>query len=110
MVPSITVKSYEEFKNLQGEKALQLSSIIIETIINNLNSKKKHIPLVELTVQDQDRVFDITIDRDEFINILKIRLPFHEALEDFETCVRIVDAIKFLEKKQKNKTKKDDKK
>jgi hypothetical protein len=53
-----------------------------------------------LIEQDQT-IYDITIDRQEFVHTLEQNLPIYEKHELYEGCQEIVNAIKFLKDKQK---------
>jgi hypothetical protein len=53
-----------------------------------------------LIEQDQT-IYDITIDRQEFVNTLEQNLSIYEKHELYEGCAEIVKAIKFLKDKQK---------
>jgi hypothetical protein len=46
-------------------------------------------------------MYDITIDRQEFVSTLEHNLPILEKNEEYETCAEVVKAIKFLKDKKK---------
>ena len=46
-------------------------------------------------------MYDITIDRQEFITTLEQNLPVYEKYELYEGCAEIVNAIKVLKEKKK---------
>ena len=49
-------------------------------------------------VEDDDSIFDITLDRQNMISTLQQNLEIHERNEDYEGCARIAKAIQELEK------------
>ena len=52
-----------------------------------------------LTGVQQLTIYDITIDRKEFISTLEKNLPIYEKNELYEKCAEIVEAIKYLQKR-----------
>jgi hypothetical protein len=52
-------------------------------------------------IEQEQTIYDITIDRKEFVNTLEQNLPIYEKHELYEGCAEIVKAIKFLKDKQK---------
>lgn len=98
MVKKIVVKNQEEFEDMLQQKDIKISKAIVETALANLNSKKRFIPILEIHLQDDGNIFDITLDRKDMITTLKQNLEIHELHEEYEGCVRIAAAIKTLEK------------
>ena len=101
MVKKIIVKNPEEFEEMLQQKDIKISKAIVETVLANLSSKKRFIPLLEIHVQDEGNIFDITLDRRDVITTLKQNLHIHELHEDYEGCARISSAIKSFESNQK---------
>jgi len=97
MVKKIVVKNQEEFEVMLQNKDIKISKAIVETALANLNSKKRFIPILEIHVQDEGNIFDITLDRKDMISTLKQNLEIHELHEEYEGCARIAAAIKSLE-------------
>jgi hypothetical protein len=50
-------------------------------------------------VEQEQTIYDITVDRHEFAHTLKENLSIHEDNELFEVCAEIMNALKDLEKK-----------
>jgi cytidylate kinase len=100
MVKRITVKSVEEFEEMLQTQDLKISKAIVEVALKNLKSKKRYVPILEVHVQDEETIFDITLDRNNLVETLKQNLEIFEAHEEYEGCARIVSAIKELETKK----------
>jgi|TARA_R110000764_G_scaffold122166_1_gene209777 cytidylate kinase len=98
MVKRIKVKSVEEFEEMLQEQDLKISKAIIEIALKNLKGTKRFIPILEIHVEDDDSIFDITLDRQNMISTLQQNLEIHERNEDYEGCARIAKAIQELEK------------
>jgi hypothetical protein len=101
MATEINVFDSDEFEELVSSRDLRISSALIETILKNLNGRKRHLHALSVLIEQEQTIYDITIDREEFINTLKSNLPIFEENELYEQCDKIVKAIKFLEEKKK---------
>lgn len=100
MVKRIKVKTQEEFEEMLQEQDLKISKAIVEVALKNLNSKKRFIPVLEIHVEEEGNIFDITLDRRDILTTLQQNLEIHERNEDYEGCARIAAAIKELKFKQ----------
>jgi len=94
MVKRIKVKTQEEFEEMLQEQDLKISRAIIDIALKNLNSKKRFIPVLEIHIEEDDNIFDITLDRNDMLSTLEQNLEIHERNEDYEGCARIANAIK----------------
>jgi len=101
MVKRIKVKNQEEFEEMLAKKDIKISKAIIEVALKNLNSKKRFIPILEIHLEDEEQIFDITLDNRDMIQTLKQNLEIHEYHEDYEGCARIASAIKEIKSKTK---------
>jgi len=100
MVKRITVKNVEEFEEMLQKQDIKISKAIVEIALKNLKSKKRFVPILEVHVQDEETIFDITLDRNNLVETLKQNLEIFEAHEEYEGCARIAAAIKDLETKK----------
>ncbi len=98
MVKRIKVKSVEEFEDMMQEQDLKISKAIVEVALKNLKSEKRFIPILEVHVEEDESIFDITLDRQNLLSTLQQNLEIHERNEDYEGCARIAKAIQELEK------------
>jgi DNA-directed RNA polymerase len=98
MVKRIKVKSVEEFEDMLQEQDLKISKAIIEVALKNLKGKKRFIPVLEIHVEEDESIFDITLDRQDMVSTLQQNLEIHERNEDYEGCARIAKAIQELKK------------
>ena len=99
MSHKIKVKTQEEFENKARNHDLQISEACVRGILDNLNSKKRHIHILEVTVEEDDTIFDITCDKKDFLETLEKNLIIMEKWEQYETCSEIVKAIEILKSK-----------
>ena len=99
MVKRIKVKNVEEFEEMLQEQDLKISKAIVEVALKNLNGRKRFIPVLEVHIEDEGNIFDITLDRRDMLSTLQQNLEIHERNEDYEGCARIASAIKELKSK-----------
>jgi protein-arginine kinase activator protein McsA len=110
MITEITVNNTEEFQLLVENRDFRISKAIVEGILNNLSSRKKHIHVLTVTCLEEDDVFDITVERKYFIETLEENLPHFIREEEYEYCTKIVNAVntlKTLPTPKQRKSKKD---
>jgi len=98
MVKRIKVKNVEEFEEMLQEQDLKISKAIVEVALKNLKGKKRFIPIMEIHVEEDESIFDITLDRQDIVSTLQQNLEIHERNEDYEGCARIANALKELQK------------
>jgi len=98
MIKRIKVKSIEEFEEMLQEQDLKISKAIVEVALKNLKNKKRFIPVMEIHVEKDESIFDITLDRQNLVSTLQQNLEIHERNEDYEGCARIANALKELQK------------
>jgi hypothetical protein len=98
-VKQIKVGTYEEFLNMAKTKDFTLAKGIVEKVLNNLDTKKKSIPVFEVEVEEEGSIYTLSMETDEFIDILEINLAHYEREEEYEDCTEIIKAIKYLKSK-----------
>jgi protein-arginine kinase activator protein McsA len=95
----ITVKTYKEFKELIEGRNIEISKAIVEAIFKNLHTTKKQIFIFHVNVLDDDAFYELTLDRNDFIESLEKNLVIHEKYEEYEVCAKILETIKILKEK-----------
>ena len=89
----ITVNTIEEFQNLVSNKDISIAKAVIESIIKNIKTRKKHIHVLSVQVMEENTVFDITLEKQHFKSTLEENLKHFEDKEMYEECSKIHDAI-----------------
>ena len=79
---------------------LMISKTIVDSILNNLDQKQIHI--FEVLVKDENAIYDISVNEDDFIFTLEKNLRIMEIFEEFEICSKIVETINKLKNGQTN--------
>ena len=96
MTYSISVKNYQEFEDLIYAKDLNISKAIVDKILDRLNTKKRHVHVLEIMIEEEDKIMDLTVDRNDFIDTLEKNLEIHVYHEEYERCVEIQKTIQKL--------------
>ena len=99
MATEINVFTSEEFEDLVTQRDLRISKALVETILKNLKGRKRHLHALTVLVEQDQTIYDITVDRNDFITTLEQNLPVYERNELYEGCAEIVTAVKFLKGK-----------
>ena len=76
-----------------------ISQTIVETVLNNLKTRRKNIPIFEVEVENEGATYTLSIQRKEFMDILEKNLKHYENEEAYEGCQKIIEAINYLKTK-----------
>ena len=97
-VPEINVDNTDEFQELINSKDFRIAKAIVEGILANMNTKKKHVHVLSVDCEDEEEIFDITVERKHFCETLDENLKYYVENEEYEGCQKIIEAIKVLKK------------
>lgn len=98
-VKKITVDNYDEFLQMALNQKFTISQQIVETVLNNLDTRKKQIPIFEIEVDSEGATYTLSIQTEEFMQTLKTNLIHFENEEAYEGCQKIIEAINYLKTK-----------
>ena len=101
-VKQIRVDNYDEFLEMTRNQKFTMAESIVNVVLNNLKTTKKEIPIFEIEVYNEDVTYTLSVQRKEFLDILKKNLIHFENEEAYEGCQKIVEAINFLKTKKSN--------
>lgn len=101
MATKLRLESIEDFHQMMLVKDIRISESIVETILKNLNTKKKEIKVLDVNFKKDNSVFEISVDKDYFIETLEENLPIFIREERYEDCRIIQNAIDKLKSKSK---------
>ena len=99
MATEISVFDSDEFEKMVAKRDLRISKALVETILRNLNGRKRYIHALSVLVENEEAIYDVTVDRQDFAETLESNLSIYEENELYEGCAEIVKAIKFLKTK-----------
>lgn len=98
-VKKITVDNYDDFLEMALTQKFTIAQTIVETVLENLKTRKKKIPVFEIEVEGEAATYTLSVKRDEFLSILNTNLVHYENEEAYEGCQQIIEAINFLKTK-----------
>ena len=98
-----TVKTMDDFQTLVNVKHFSISEAIVDSILNNLKTRKKRVHVLSVKCVEDDAIFDITLDKTKFIDTLQENLQYFEERELYEKCAKINKAINDLNKVKKSR-------
>lgn len=106
MALELTVNNVDEFQEMVDSKDFKISESIVNSILNNLNSKKNHIHILSVSILEDGQTLDLTLERKFFIETLEENIKYFVEQERYEDCQKIVEAIDKLKTKEKKVNKK----
>lgn len=104
MATEITLNNSDEFQQMVDRKDFVISEAIVNSILNNLSTRKNNVHVLSVNCIEDASTYDITLDRKYFIETLQENLQYFVERELYEKCSEIVNAIKQLEEKQQHGT------
>jgi hypothetical protein len=99
MAVEFVVNNNQEFQDMIDNKDFRISKAIVNSILSNLDSKKKNIHILSVTSLEEDSTFDITLEKKHFTQTLEENLKYFIEKEMYEDCQKIQSAINKLNKK-----------
>lgn len=95
----VKVNTIEEWENMMNDQRYDISKVIVDKILQNLHTKRRFIPILEIEVKKEEEIYNITLDRKDMLNTLQLNLKIYEKNEDYEGCIAITNAINLLSSK-----------
>ena len=96
------VATMNEFQEMVDNKDFSITQAVVESILGNLKTRKKHVHVLSVKCVEEETILDITLEKAHFIDTLKDNLKYFEEKEMYEECQKIHNSIKFLSKPKKN--------
>jgi hypothetical protein len=90
------VNTLEEFQDMVDQKHFSISEAIVNAILSNKKTRKKNVHVLSVKCVEENTIFDITLERANFIDTLKENLKYFEERELYEECKKIHDGIQSL--------------
>ena len=92
MTKKLYFDTEEEFELSMENKNLEISNAIVEVALDNLTTKRRYIPCLEIHILEEEKIYDVTLDRKDIIETLESNLIIQEYYENYETCFFIKEA------------------
>ena len=103
MAVEINLNSSDEFQDMIDRKDFTIAKAVVETILANLNTRKKHLHVLSVNCLEDGATYDITLERRYFEETLQENLKYYVEKELYEDCTKIVEAINKLKEKDNGK-------
>lgn len=105
MAIEITLNNSDEFQDMIDKKDFTISKAVVETILANLNTRKKYLHVLSVNCLEDGATYDITLEKKYFAETLQENLKYYVEKELYEDCSQIVEAINQLKEKEDNGSK-----
>jgi protein-arginine kinase activator protein McsA len=105
MAIEITLNNSDEFQDMIDKKDFTIAKAVVDTILANLNTRKKHLHVLSVNCLEDGATYDITLERKYFAETLQENLKYYVEKELYEECSQIVEAINKLKEKEDNGSK-----
>lgn len=92
------VNTLEDFQKMVDNKTFSISEALVNSILDNLKTRKKNIHVLSVKCDEENAIFDITLEKRYFVDTLKENLKYYEEREMYEECSKINNAVKNLTK------------
>lgn len=99
MAIEITLNNSDEFQDMIDKKDFTISKAVVETILANLNTRKKYLHVLSVNCLEDGATYDITLEKKYFAETLQENLKYYVEKELYEDCSQIVEAINKLKEK-----------
>jgi len=99
MAVEINLNNSDEFQDMIDRKDFTIAKAVVETILANLNTRKKHLHVLSVNCLEDGATYDITLERRYFEETLQENLKYYVEKELYEDCTKIVEAINKLKEK-----------
>lgn len=96
----LTFDTTDEVNMLFEEGEKEISDLIIDVALKNLETSTEEIPVLSILDKEEDTTYEITIDREDLFETLELNLEIMEEYEDYERCQKIIDSLHNLKSKQ----------
>lgn len=99
MAIEITLNNSDEFQDMIDKKDFTIAKAVVDIILANLTTRKKHLHVLSVNCLEDGATYDITLERRYFAETLQENLKYYVEKELYEDCSHIVEAINKLKEK-----------
>lgn len=92
-------KTLDEFDQDIENGNDELSYEIVNTVLNNIDSKDGEFQIAEVTFEEAEEILEIYVEPEDYIETLTTNLDTFIELEDYEMCGKVRDALEYLKGK-----------
>jgi hypothetical protein len=99
-VKEFEVGTIDEFQEMVDNKDFRIAEAVVEGILANIDSKKRFVHLLSIICDEENSIYDITVEKKFFAETLEENLPYYVREERYEDCKRIADTINILKQQE----------
>ena len=96
MVSRLVIPDADTFDQMLEDGSYELANAIVDGIITQLPCDAYPLHIVEVYVEEEDSIYDLSVDRNDVIETLQENLQWYEKEENYEGCATIVKTIETL--------------
>lgn len=93
---NLRVKDEKELKQMIDNKDINISRIICNSILKNINTSLDKVHVLSVELLDEDKIIDMEVKRGDFYSVLNKNLNNFIKHEDYEFCLLIKKALEKL--------------
>lgn len=93
MATRLVIPNEDTFDDLLDNGDYRLAQAIVEGILSQLPTDEENLRIVEVYVEEEDDIYDLSINKNDIIETLQDNLVWYEKEENYEGCASIVKAI-----------------
>jgi hypothetical protein len=97
-VEEFKVNTLQDFQELVDKKDMGVKKAVVNAILNNLKSRRKNIHIMSVNCLKENSIFDITLQKEHFVDTLNENIKYFEEAEMYEECSKMLKAIETLNK------------
>ncbi|MFZ9354331.1 MAG: hypothetical protein ACO25L_05890 [Candidatus Nanopelagicales bacterium] len=97
-VEEFKVNTLQDFQELVDKKDMGVKKAVVNAILNNLKSRRKNIHIISVNCLKENSIFDITLQKEHFVDTLNENIKYFEEAEMYEECSKMLKAIETLNK------------
>ena len=72
MALELTVNNMKEFQDIVDSKDFRISESVVNSIFNNVNTKKQNVHILTVNILEEGSALDITLERKFFSEMVDI--------------------------------------
>lgn len=92
----LSLQNAKEFDELIHSRDIRISKSMVKNILKNLFTDKNRIPVLEVNIKDENIIYHIVVNRDDFLTVLEKNLKIFIENELYEECSEIHRGIDYL--------------
>ena len=85
----IELTTYDELVDILEARDIRFVKAIVETVLENLDTEEERLTFLEAFIEDEDTVFEFSLGKENYKNLLEENLESLAEAEEYELCVQV---------------------